>query len=555
MLTNNMASTAANDDVALVRATLAGDREAFGRIVARYQALICTVTYSATGNLDQSKDLAQETFLTAWKRLADLREPEKLRSWLCGIARNLTNNSLRKQMREPSHAAEPIENISESHSSGPQPLENTISNEEQAILWRSLEKIPETYREPLMLFYRENQSVEAVAEKLELTPEAVHQRLSRGRKLLTEEVVAFVEGALARTAPGPAFTLAVLAALPVTFATSAKAATVAIAAAKGGASAAGGTFATVAGIAAGPMLGLLAGIFGTKMSLDATRTPRERAFIWRHIRRVGVVAFGFVLALTLFMRFAMPLWNRHPAWLIALAMTITGGYGLIILAISLRFNRRIAEIREQERREHPELFRDDVDVMRRRGISFFDPWEYRSRATLLGLPLVHMRTGRVAGRAQTAVGWIACGERAYGILFASGGVAVGAISMGGASVGLLSFGGFGVGLIAFGGLALGGIAFGGMAVGVIASGGISLAWHAAFGGVAAAHELAGGGAAVANHANDAVASAFFQRHPWLNIERPRTLGAFWLVCFLPMILQLVGVNWWRRKMAKRKVQN
>jgi hypothetical protein len=258
----------------------------------------------------------------------------------------------------------------------------------------------------------------------------------------------------------------------------------------------------------------------------------------------------------LFTRFAMPLWNRHPRWLIALGMIITGGYGLFIFIVAIRFNRRIAEIRDQERRAHPELFRDEAGGAGRRGISLFDPWEYRSRATLLGLPLVHMRTGRVAGqKAQPAVGWIACGERAYGILFASGGVAVGAISMGGASVGLLSFGGFSVGLMAFGGFALGGIALGGMAVGVIASGGIALAWHAALGGVAAAHDFAAGGAAIANHANDAMVGAFFERHPWLNIERPRTLAAFWLVCFMPMILQLFGMNWWRRRAAKRAVQN
>ena len=65
-----------------------------------------------------------------------------------------------------------------------------------------------------MLFYREQQSIEAVARALELSEDAVKQRLSRGRKVLQEEVLAMVEGGLARTAPGRAFTVAVLAALP-----------------------------------------------------------------------------------------------------------------------------------------------------------------------------------------------------------------------------------------------------------------------------------------------------------------------------------------------------
>jgi len=229
-----MISVAEQNDVELVAGSLSGNRDAFGHIVARYQSLVCSLAYSATGSLGQSEDLAQETFVTAWKQLGDLREPEKLRAWLCGIARNLINNSLRKSGREPSHRAEPLEEISESRSPEPLPVEQTISNEEQAILWRSLERIPEIYREPLILFYREHQSIETVAANLDLSEDAVKQRLSRGRKSLHEEVLAFVEGALEKTAPGKTFTLGVITALPL-LATTAKSATAGATAAKGGA--------------------------------------------------------------------------------------------------------------------------------------------------------------------------------------------------------------------------------------------------------------------------------------------------------------------------------
>src|ERR1035441_5540515 len=76
-------------DADLVQWGLAGDREAFGRVVERYQSLICALAYSATGSLSRSEDLAQETFLIAWKQLRQLREPDKLRSWLCSIARSV----------------------------------------------------------------------------------------------------------------------------------------------------------------------------------------------------------------------------------------------------------------------------------------------------------------------------------------------------------------------------------------------------------------------------------------------------------------------------------
>ena len=85
----------------------------------------------------------------------------------------------------------------------------------EAILWRSLERLPQIYREPLVLFYREHQSIEAVAHDLELSEEAVKQRLSRGRKLLQEQFLAFVAGALKQTSPGKTFTIGVLASLPL----------------------------------------------------------------------------------------------------------------------------------------------------------------------------------------------------------------------------------------------------------------------------------------------------------------------------------------------------
>ena len=174
------------DDTDLVASSLAGNQEAFGRIVARYQSLICSLAYSATGSLSASEDLAQKIFVTAWKQLSSLREPAKLRSWLCRIARNLICDALRDQHREPSHAAETLDAAVDSPALEPPPSEQAMNKEEEAILWRSVERIPQSYRELLVLFYREHQSIEKVAQALELTEDAVKQRLSRGRKLLHE---------------------------------------------------------------------------------------------------------------------------------------------------------------------------------------------------------------------------------------------------------------------------------------------------------------------------------------------------------------------------------
>jgi RNA polymerase sigma factor (sigma-70 family) len=126
MMTTNTMSVAIQTDAELVGQTLSGNRDAFSQIVSRYQSLVCSLAYSATGSLGQSEDLAQETFITAWKRLNHLRERDKLRAWLCGIARNRINNFLRREGREPNYQAESIEEVSEAHSPEPLPVDYTI---------------------------------------------------------------------------------------------------------------------------------------------------------------------------------------------------------------------------------------------------------------------------------------------------------------------------------------------------------------------------------------------------------------------------------------------
>ena len=273
---------AATTDAELVAGSLSGNHDAFGQIVARYQSLICSLAYSATGSLSLSEDLAQETFVTAWNRLRDLREPGKLRSWLCGITRNLINNWLRRQGHEPSHAAETLDAVVESHALEPLPHDHTISNEEQAILWRSLERIPELYREPLILFYREHQSIENVAVALDLSEDAAKQRLSRGRKLLHEEVLAFVEGALERTNPGKIFTAGVVAALPA-LALPARAITVGAVTvtAKSSSAAKGAGILGTIGLAAAALGAVTGGLFAIRGRIQNARSARERKFLAR----------------------------------------------------------------------------------------------------------------------------------------------------------------------------------------------------------------------------------------------------------------------------------
>ena len=501
MITFNKVETADASDADLVNESLTtGNREAFGRIVGRYQTLICSIAYSGTGSLSQSEDLAQETFIAAWKQLRHLREPHKLRSWLCGIARNITCDALKKQGREPSHEAETLEAAHESPAQDLPPHDLTMNSEEAAILWRSLERIPEIYREPLVLFYREHQSVEAVARSLELSEDAVKQRLSRGRKLLHEQVIAFVEGALERTNPGKVFTVSVLAALPA-ITISAKAATVGAAAAKGSATAKAAGVMGLLGAVLTPLLVIFGNYASYRMSLDEAHSEEDRGHIKALFRKSLYITFVFslLLAVPLFLAFRSQ--NDSSAfWGLLFSQTIVV-YFVAIFAIALK------SLPARRRYLEGLLASEHADI--------FPPaaYEYRSRSSFLGLPLVHVRLGDRFDLLRGPVkAWIAIGGgHAVGAIFASGGIAIAPVSFGGIAIGLLPFGGFAMGLIPVGAFSLGAWAFGGMAIGWQAFCGCGLAWKALMGGIGVAHDFAVGGVVHAAQANTALAQQFIDQ--------------------------------------------
>ncbi len=493
-LTDPMQTIAEPSDLVLVTDTLAGDRTAFEQIVARYQTLICSLAYSATGSIPQSEDVAQETFVTAWKHLPHLREQDKLRGWLCGIARFTISKVLRQQRREPSHAAEQLDALAETSTTEALAVERMSSEEEQAIVWRTLEQIPETYREPMVLFYRERQSVEAVARALDLTEDAVKQRLSRGRKLLQGEVMAIVESGLTQTAPGRRFTIGVIAAIPAFMLPAQAAASGTALVAKGGTKAAFGTTGGVVAMLAGPIVAIFGTWLSYRMDLDAAGSAAERELTKRFYRKLTIGLGTLFVAFLMLMVFGRSLREIHPFVLPGLYLVFGVGYAAYIGKLMLWWFRA--------RRTYLIGTRDSAPAIK-------PAWEYRTRATFLGLPLIHMRIGGdLRANRQAVRAWIAAGDTAFGGLFAFGGIAVAPISIGGCALGLFSFGGASIGALALGGLCVGAWAFGGLALGWQAFGGCAIAWNAAVGGAAIAREFALGGTAIAAHANNEAVKTF-----------------------------------------------
>ena len=555
-------------DSALLALVASGDRHAFGALVSRYQNLVCSVAYSIVGDFKRSEDLAQDSFLTAWRGLPSLQDHSSFRPWLCGITRNLALKSVRKD--NGVSWVTPDESLSDP---APQPDVELMGREEEALVWKNLSALPENYREPMILFYREDQSVARVAEALGLTKDNVRQRLSRGREMLRNSVTTLIDRTLRSSRPGPAFTLSVLGALPGVFLASAGTAAAATtsgaaktAAVSAAAKAAAGT------LWSGAFLGFFGGFFGAWLgnwaSVQTARSDRQRDYLKNSFNPFVIASIIYVLPL-LVVRIARDAgWHFNGS---AFAVGITGWTGAYIAYLlykSFQVQRLSREILFED--EAQGLIREPDTGLQR----FANKWEgreWKSQLQCLGLPLIHIhfsnptqapsRTSATMigalSSTPAARGWIAIGGRAHGILlgvggfatglFAMGGVAVGGVVMGGFSCGFVSFGGLALGVLAVGGLSLGGWSWGGMAVGWLAFGGMALAWKAAYGGMALAHEFAVGGHAIAQQANNPAANAFVENERFFVtsldlvpvMSSPWAFFAIAAISLLPTILILV----------------
>ena len=273
-----------HSDADLVLASRAGDRGAFGQIVRRYQAMISGLVYAACGDLHRSEDIAQDTFISAWKSLSGLRDASKLPGWLCQIARRRMADSARKT------SANEVP-FGQAFSSGQEPaapIAEPLSADECEFLWRTLAGIPQPYRETLVLFYRQEQSTAQVAAAMETSEASVRQRLTRGRQMLREELASQLERQLARSAPSSRFTMQVVAALPAVVAQAAGASATAkgAAAVKGG-----GLIAILLGwvVPLGIVFGM---VFGAVQDVRLAQSPRQR----RLAKLQGVAMFALFAA-------------------------------------------------------------------------------------------------------------------------------------------------------------------------------------------------------------------------------------------------------------------
>jgi RNA polymerase sigma factor (sigma-70 family) len=182
------------NDAEIVEKARSGDRSAFAELVERYKDVVFALAFSATGSAADSDDVVQQVFMTAWEQLERLEAPGALRAWLFGITRNMVRRLAKRRARRSSHEALPdLDAAREPASPALSPVDQAIAREDERLLESALRRLPERYRMPLVLHYRDQWSVEEVAEGLGVEQDAVRQRLTRGRRMLRVRLEALAQ--------------------------------------------------------------------------------------------------------------------------------------------------------------------------------------------------------------------------------------------------------------------------------------------------------------------------------------------------------------------------
>lgn len=155
-----------------------GDTETFGEIVELYQSSIMRYLYRLTGDYETARDLAQDTFLQAYKNIHRTDASLNLNAWLYRIA---TNNANQYHRRKKIIGFIPLEQFRKSDTGGngarpEDPVEGMAIKE-------ALKTIPYDQRICVVLYYVEGFKCLEIAETLEISEAAVRKRISRGVKV------------------------------------------------------------------------------------------------------------------------------------------------------------------------------------------------------------------------------------------------------------------------------------------------------------------------------------------------------------------------------------
>ena len=151
-------------DKSLIRRILASSQEACADLIREYHAPIYRLLLHLCRDAHMAEDLAQETFLAAWKAIGSFKEASSLSTWLHGIAYRKFIDTHRRAARTVSAVA--ASRVGELQSRIPTPYESALVSDENRRLYQALDCLPQQDRDVIVIHYLQGLSYQDVAEVL-----------------------------------------------------------------------------------------------------------------------------------------------------------------------------------------------------------------------------------------------------------------------------------------------------------------------------------------------------------------------------------------------------
>ena len=173
--------TTLNDNTCIER-TLAGNAEAFSALVERYQSLVFSVALKILRNRHDAEDIAQESFVKAFRSLSSFKREAKFSTWLCQIAYNTAVSYTRKKRPDKAGADIMPNDFADEYG------QSDEQNNMQALLTRALSHLSPEDECLINFYYRYDNSIEEIASITGLSVSNVKVRLHRIRRKLYEDM-------------------------------------------------------------------------------------------------------------------------------------------------------------------------------------------------------------------------------------------------------------------------------------------------------------------------------------------------------------------------------
>jgi RNA polymerase sigma factor (sigma-70 family) len=174
----------ASDADLLTRYARDRDEDAFAALVERHGPMVLRLAARLLTTSHDAEDAFQATFLILARRAASIRRRQSVAAWLHGVAYRVALKARAARGRRPEQA--PVPDPVDPH---PDPLAQVSARELLVALEQEVQRLPETYRLPVVLVCLEGLSQEEAARRLRCTPDSVRGRLARGRQRLHAQLV------------------------------------------------------------------------------------------------------------------------------------------------------------------------------------------------------------------------------------------------------------------------------------------------------------------------------------------------------------------------------